>query len=1105
MDKRILSVMLTVLLIFGTVSFVLPVSAEEGTSYQVGDIIEYGTYPQSRVTDEALIAKLDALDKRWVSYKYYVGTGSWKDGNMTQSDYMQYTDFFCDGEKYRAVVFSAYRPLETGYPQTAGKTQQDDNGYIPNIIYYFKYEPLKWRVLDPSSGYILCEDVIDSQCYHNTVFYADKEYWQDKTATVYANDYATSSVRAWLNDDFYETAFTTTQKNNVSLYTWNNDAYSATYEKYNSVSTNDKISMLSWADIKNTDLGLTKASARKANGTEYAKCQGVYTSSNSGFSWYWLRSATKKGYLAGGIFADGSTESEGYVNSNRRGIRPVCYLKTLYSNAEMSNLLFSETKEAAIEIVQASEGVLTLNVPEATQYQTIVVSGVTESEAAVELYIDDVLVSTTQASKVGCYYAELELPSAEIGITYRITAIATVSGNKKSVSETVRFVDKTPELTEFKFYFEYAHSKKQKCIDLMSLNGKRPTTIVNIHAPMRFVIDIANPETVDSVCVTSTKKGVKKSIEAFYDEESGKYIAEGFFDSSNNRYVPGTLNVEYKVKKPSLLYQPGDTVDFSSEILSKNLPSFLQDAEKQIQLTANGIEMLLKLDDSAGEELKNSEIKVIIDQASKAFGDIGEVMQSYENFFSYLIPGVDDEKYVLNLDLTDPKTMVITVNDIVNSKVVNLMLEYHNDPTTFTTLDDVMSVTSSAGTLVGYLASLYSIDSDYDKLVESIYKKYSGDELTQKLKEAEELRERQKQYKTATTLMSLLVLTAGVAVGPEMAAASLLFSALLKSFDIMSVFAWDIQRSKIMNGSVGFNLKFIMDPSGYVYEAVESNRVENVTTTIYYKDDETGEAVKWLANEYDQENPLLTDDAGQYAWDVPEGLWQVKFEKEGYETVFSDWLEVPPPRTEINISLKSTLPPEVKTVFLDDGIITLEFSQYVDVATVTDESITITQSAGDIVNGVWEATNGEINPENEEQTLATTFCFVPETELEGPQNISVYGVRNYRGKLMQSIYQSEIKPINEPHTHDYTATITIPATCTEPGEATYTCSCGDTYTEEIPALGHVDENNDGKCDGCGTQMTGGDHCKFCGKIHNGGFFDKLTGFFHKIFALFKRK
>ena len=56
----------------------------------------------------------------------------------------------------------------------------------------------------------------------------------------------------------------------------------------------------------------------------------------------------------------------------------------------------------------------------------------------------------------------------------------------------------------------------------------------------------------------------------------------------------------------------------------------------------------------------------------------------------------------------------------------------------------------------------------------------------------------------------------------------------------------------------------------------------------------------------------------------------------------------------------------------------------------------------------------------------------------------------------------------------------------------------DSYTEEIPALGHIDEDNNGLCDRCEQQMEGGDHCPKCGKIHNGGFFDKLTGFFHRI-------
>lgn len=42
-----------------------------------------------------------------------------------------------------------------------------------------------------------------------------------------------------------------------------------------------------------------------------------------------------------------------------------------------------------------------------------------------------------------------------------------------------------------------------------------------------------------------------------------------------------------------------------------------------------------------------------------------------------------------------------------------------------------------------------------------------------------------------------------------------------------------------------------------------------------------------------------------------------------------------------------------------------------------------------------------------------------------------------------------------PHTHDYgEGVVTKEATCTEDGVKTFTCECGDTYTEVIPATGH---------------------------------------------------
>ena len=59
------------------------------------------------------------------------------------------------------------------------------------------------------------------------------------------------------------------------------------------------------------------------------------------------------------------------------------------------------------------------------------------------------------------------------------------------------------------------------------------------------------------------------------------------------------------------------------------------------------------------------------------------------------------------------------------------------------------------------------------------------------------------------------------------------------------------------------------------------------------------------------------------------------------------------------------------------------------------------------------------------------------------------------------------------HVHTWNdGEVTKEATCTEKGVKTFTCTkCGETKTEEIAALGHIDENEDGKCDRCGINMA----------------------------------
>ncbi|MGN0468289.1 MAG: leucine-rich repeat protein, partial [Acutalibacteraceae bacterium] len=69
-----------------------------------------------------------------------------------------------------------------------------------------------------------------------------------------------------------------------------------------------------------------------------------------------------------------------------------------------------------------------------------------------------------------------------------------------------------------------------------------------------------------------------------------------------------------------------------------------------------------------------------------------------------------------------------------------------------------------------------------------------------------------------------------------------------------------------------------------------------------------------------------------------------------------------------------------------------------------------------------------------------------------PNSTVIYGYENSTAQQYAEKYSRTFELI---HTHEYTSTVTTAATCTEAGVMTYTCSvCGDSYTEEIPDLGH---------------------------------------------------
>ncbi len=184
----------------------------------------------------------------------------------------------------------------------------------------------------------------------------------------------------------------------------------------------------------------------------------------------------------------------------------------------------------------------------------------------------------------------------------------------------------------------------------------------------------------------------------------------------------------------------------------------------------------------------------------------------------------------------------------------------------------------------------------------------------------------------------------------------------------------DTPRDPTVVGMQGVIMK--ADPSGYVYEAVASNRIKGATATAYYRQNAAESPVMWDATDYDQKNPFVTDSQGRYAWDVPPGLWQVRVALAGYEPAQSEWLPVPPPQTQVNIGLVSKAAPSVRSVSGETGAILIRFTKYMDTASLTSDRFKLEGYAGGIDVSFADA---EASPGNPTAIYASSLLIKPKS------------------------------------------------------------------------------------------------------------------------------
>ncbi len=339
---KLLSVLLSLMFLFGIVTVcdeeiaklldVFSIFATANNNYSLGDTIEFGSYPQSRVTNDSIIKKLNSQTGTWESYNYYSGTNNQFDGKMVPGNWMRYKDVTYNGDRYRAVIFDNFRPYTTGH--TADYSYQWDNNYLTDTVYWFKYEPLKWTVIDPSDCLLLCNTIIDSQPYSNFVLLADDgEYYEDTAKKYYSSNYSVSYIRSWLNNEFYNSAFDNNQQLNIVTSSLQNK--STCDSSCDSPLTNDKVFLISYWDSVNPkyqfDSSDSYSDSRTLSGTDYAKCQGLFVDETNGNSCWWLRSPLYSD-TARFVGEDGDTKHGYKTNYAFVGVRPAVRLSELKSD-----------------------------------------------------------------------------------------------------------------------------------------------------------------------------------------------------------------------------------------------------------------------------------------------------------------------------------------------------------------------------------------------------------------------------------------------------------------------------------------------------------------------------------------------------------------------------------------------------------------------------------------------------------------------------------------------------------------------------------------------------------------------------------------------------
>lgn len=265
-----------------------------------GNYIYFGHWPQTCERDENVVAKLNEMAGTPPLPRDKENPYNWESHEGTT--YMWQKIVIYNGTKYLGVQMNEYRAsgIDALYDDIT------DNGYYRLNVYWFKYEPIKWRILTTSanSAFIMSDIALDffsmqpdRKSEIRDDLYASYNNSPGVPDGTYANNWEYSFIRSWLNETFYNEVFNDLQKEIIKTTRLDNSARSCNpdeYPKYYGYAenagknkyadqcndTDDKIFLLSLRDVTTTAYGFNKDvkaedPARNLKASDFAKFHGV--------------------------------------------------------------------------------------------------------------------------------------------------------------------------------------------------------------------------------------------------------------------------------------------------------------------------------------------------------------------------------------------------------------------------------------------------------------------------------------------------------------------------------------------------------------------------------------------------------------------------------------------------------------------------------------------------------------------------------------------------------------------------------------------------------------------------------------------------------------